>query len=95
MLDKLTRKDFTSLEPGAILLDHQGQRLAFSVVESRDLPPISPREAPFALVLEGPRDPHLPQGIYALVHPRHGRLDLFIVPVARDAEHTRYEVIFN
>jgi hypothetical protein len=95
MLDQLTRQDFTEPDALGITIDHASQRIALSVLEVRDLPPISPRQAPFAVILEGPRDPFLPQGIYPLVHPRHGRLDLFIVPIGRDAAHTRYEIIFN
>ncbi|MES2933465.1 MAG: hypothetical protein V4805_08270 [Pseudomonadota bacterium] len=95
MIDTLSKQDFTALAPGSITLDHQAQQFTFSVVESRDLPPISPRLTPFAIVLQGPAKPVLQQGIYALIHPQHGQLDLFIVPISSNAEHTKYEIIFN
>lgn len=95
MLDQLTRLDFEGLEPGAITTAHPAGPIAFSVVEMRDLPPISPRKLPFAVVLEGPGEPFLQQGTYPLSHPRHGRLDLFMVPIARDDRNARYELIFN
>ena len=95
MLEKLTRRDFDGLPAGSLALEYEGARLALEVVGLRDLPPISPRAEPFAVVLAGPASPTLPQGIHALIHPSHGRLDVFIVPIGRDAAHSRYEIIFN
>ncbi|MGE4369463.1 MAG: hypothetical protein AB7E12_07265 [Burkholderiaceae bacterium] len=95
MIENLTRQDFDTLLPGSLSLEHEGLRLDLQVVETRALPPVSPRQNPFALVLAGPALPLLPQGIYGLLHPQHGRLDLFMVPIGRDASHTRYELIFN
>ncbi len=95
MIEYLTREDFQELSPASLSLEHGGQRIELQVVETRELPPLSPRQNPFALVLAGPASPVLPQGIHGLLHPRHGRLDLFMVPIGRDASHTRYELIFN
>lgn len=95
MLDKLKKQDFENLEPGSLSVVHGDKIAALTVVETRDLPSPSPREAPFAVVLEGPHDPLLPQATCSLQHPRHGLLELFIVPIARDSACTRYEVIFN
>jgi len=95
MLDQLTRQDFEGLAPGALTVDHPAGRFALSVVEARDLPPISPRQLPFAIVLEGPVEPLLPQGIHALAHPVRGSLELFMVPIAHTARGSQYEVIFN
>ena len=50
---------------------------------------------PFRLHFRGPRDPLLPQSIYRLEHAGLGALEIFIVPVARDAESTTYEAIFT
>jgi hypothetical protein len=95
MLDKLKKKDFENLEPGSLSLVHGEESMALSVVEARDLPSPSPREAPFAVELEGPATPLLQQAIYPVVHPLYGSLELFVVPIARTAAHARYEVIFN
>lgn len=95
MIDQLTREDFSGLPAGALRIDHPAGPLPLEVKELRDLPPISPRQAPFAVILAGPAAPLLQQGIHALLHPTHGRLDLFLVPVARDAAGARYEIIFN
>jgi len=95
MIDQLKRQDFTELAGGVLQIEHDGHNIPMSVVETRDLPVRSPRNAPFAIVLEGPAAPMLSQAIYPVLHPQHGRLDLFIVPISRDAAHVRYEVIFN
>src|SRR5690606_21337900 len=39
---------------------------------------------------------YYPQSIYTLIHPDHGHLSLFMVPVGKDKEgFVLYEVIFN
>jgi hypothetical protein len=48
----------------------------------------------FRLEFLGPADPILPQAIY--VFEGHGEpKEIFIVPIARDTDGTRYEAIFN
>lgn len=95
MIENLTRQDFDALLPGSLGLEHEGLRLELQVIETRALPPVSARQNPFALMLAGPVSPLLTQGIHGLLHPRHGRLELFMVPIGRNASHTRYEIIFN
>lgn len=51
--------------------------------------------APFRLAFLGPADPILPQRIYRLEHDALGALDIFLVPIARDAGGTTYEAIFT
>ena len=53
------------------------------------------RSAPFSLILRGPATPFLPQATYAMRHPRLGPIELFLVPIGRDAGNTRYEATFN
>ena len=59
--------------------------------------------APFSVVLHGPLEPVMPQGICRLEHEKLGTLELFIVPVG-PAEPSapgqaptamRYEVVFG
>lgn len=95
MIDQLTRDAFEGLPPESLRVTHGAGEIALSVVEVRDLPDRSSRKAPFAVVLQGPRTPLLPQSIHRLHHPRHGSLELFLVPIAQDAAHARYELIFN
>ena len=48
----------------------------------------------FRLAFLGPADPVLPQRTYRLDHDALGPLDIFLVPIARDAAGTTYEAIF-
>lgn len=51
---------------------------------------------PFSLIIRsGPRDRFWPQGIHRLVHPDHGELDLFMVPIGPDDAGMRYEINFG
>lgn len=95
MIDQLTRTAFEGLPPDSLRVPYGGAEVALSVVEVRDLPDRSSRQEPFAVVLQGPRSPLLPQSIHSLWHPQHGALELFLVPIAQDATHSRYELIFN
>jgi len=49
----------------------------------------------FSLFLQGPGDIMLNQGTFTLEHPSMGELALFMVPIARDPQGFRYEVVFN
>jgi hypothetical protein len=50
---------------------------------------------PFGLVFRHPGRRILPQSVYALEHPKLGRLEIFIVPIGPDAGGMRYEAIFT
>jgi hypothetical protein len=50
---------------------------------------------PFALYFRSASQVVLPQRIYPLVHDAMGRLDLFIVPIAREPEGIVYEAVFG
>jgi hypothetical protein len=58
-----------------------------------DAGPGVPR-APFSLVFLGPPDHPLGQGTHALQHPALGELEIFLVPIAPDADGRRYEAVF-
>jgi len=49
---------------------------------------------PFRLHFTG-APPLLPQGIHPLTHPSLEELEIFLVPIAADANHITYEAIFN
>jgi hypothetical protein len=71
------------------------QPVALAVQSIQALPAHRLRAEPFSLILSGPPAPMLPQGSYRVQHPRLGPVDLFLVPIARNATATQYEVIFN
>lgn len=50
---------------------------------------------PFSVMFVGPMDPVLAQKIHTLASERGERLEIFLVPVSRDASGTRYEAVFN
>jgi hypothetical protein len=50
---------------------------------------------PFALLFEGPAQPVLPQRTYALGHPALKGVEVFLVPVARQAGGVHYEAVFT
>lgn len=49
----------------------------------------------FSLLLKGPLNAPLEQGLYRLQHEILGTVDWMIVPVAKDAEGYLYEAVFN
>jgi hypothetical protein len=55
----------------------------------------SERQKQFSLVFRGPYEAPIIQGIYRVDHATLGNLDLFLVPISRDASGVRYEAIFN
>jgi Domain of unknown function (DUF6916) len=69
--------------------------IELTVESVKPLPAHRFREAPFSLLLSGPRSPSLPQATYSMQHPRLGSIELFLVPVGQDATSMRYEVTFN
>jgi hypothetical protein len=50
---------------------------------------------PFSLIFGGPEQPRLAQAIYPLEHAELGVLEIFIVPIAGDAEGTTYQAVFS
>lgn len=52
------------------------------------------REA-YSLVFQGPQSSLLPQGIFSLAHTKMGSLEIFLVPIGRDADGVQYEAVFN
>ena len=50
---------------------------------------------PFRLEFRGPADPLLVQQIHRLEHAGLGALEIFVVPIGRDAGGATYEAIFT
>lgn len=50
---------------------------------------------PFTLHFVGPVEPMLDQRTWQLAHDATGPLEIFLVPIARDADGTRYEAVFG
>ncbi|MBE0611635.1 MAG: hypothetical protein IH609_19800 [Dehalococcoidia bacterium] len=57
--------------------------------------PVGGGRQPFSLVFRGPANPLLPQAIYRLESDAVEPLEIFLVPIGRDADGVTYEAIFN
>jgi hypothetical protein len=95
-LEDLTADDFAAHSGSRYLLRYAGaaEPIPLELVEvtaSR-----RPRRGgrPFSLVFRGPRSPSLPQAQYRLEHEAMGALDIFLVPIALDAQGLCYEAVF-
>ena len=55
----------------------------------------APRQEIFSVVFHGPRDTLLPQQMYRMENERLGAIQLFIVPIAQNADGYAYEAVFN
>lgn len=68
--------------------------LPFTLTKAQGLPPSGREGGAFTLDWLGPYEPLLPQAIYTF---RDGdqQFEMFIVPIARDPDGTRYEAVFN
>ena len=99
MLDTLTLDHFTPLVGESFriqLADASYLDLVLNEVNSLAATTAgTDRRVPFGLLFRDPGRRVLPQSIYALEHPKLGRLDLFIVPIGPDAGGMRYEAIFT
>ena len=98
MLASLTFGDFSGRVGETFRLEGPPGVLALTLVEATDLARREnpgPRRSPFSLVFLGPPTPLLPQGIRALEHASHGRLEIFLVPIGPDPAGLRYEAVFN
>ncbi|HEY0107204.1 MAG TPA: hypothetical protein VGB91_14065 [Rhizomicrobium sp.] len=50
---------------------------------------------PFSLIFLGPSEATLPQRLYWLEQDTLGQIELFLVPVGRDARGVQYQSVFN
>lgn len=96
MLDRLSLEDFSPLVGSDVEVSAYGQQARLTVKEAAVIKSPSPRATPpFHLVLSAPAAWRVPQGLFKLVHPRLGEIELFAVPIGPDGSGFCYEVIFN
>jgi hypothetical protein len=99
VLDAMTVDAFAAAV-GAAFVIGDADRLELVLLEARTIAPGAPASAPdgtrnpFRLVFRGPHEPVLPQRMYRLEHDPIGPLEIFLVPITRDAESVNYEAIF-
>jgi hypothetical protein len=93
-LDSLTAADFAAHLHERFELDAGGEgQLSLELVDVAGGG--GERQRPFSVAFLGPTDPVLPQRIYRIEHPALGTLELFLVPIGRDAAGVGYEAVFN
>ena len=69
-------------------------QIELELIEVTDLK-VTARQEQFAILFRGPNEAFLGQGTRFLKHEQQGGADLFLVPVAQDAQGVSYEVVFN
>lgn len=102
MLDRLTKEAFSGLvgETFAIYLAPSAI-VETTLVEVNALGapaggPEQVRKEPFSIILRGPQQPPLAQGMYHVEQDQLGSLEgLFLVPVAADQQGRYYEAVFT
>ena len=97
MLDKLTKETFEPIKGGVFELSlGEGQTLPLelSAVLGTGLQGTAKREQ-FSLHFRGPASPALVQRTYHLEHAQLGTLEIFLVPIRRDAAGMIYEAVFT
>jgi hypothetical protein len=97
MLDKLTKETFEPVKGDVFQLSlGEGATLPLelSAVLGTGLKGAAAREQ-FSLHFRGPIAPALDQRIYRLEHAQLGVLDIFLVPIRRDAFQMTYEAVFT
>ncbi|MFB9066958.1 DUF6916 family protein [Pseudofulvimonas gallinarii] len=95
-LHELPAEDFEALVDQTVVLSWDSGSLDCRVESVWRSPYPTGRALPgFSVFLRGPGDRQLRQGVYTLSHASLGELDLFLTPIALDAEGMRYEIVFN
>lgn len=100
MTERLTAETFENAIGTAFTVsdpDGNSVELTLVTVATRDqVVPNGPAGwVPFTLTFEGPREPFVPQGTFAVEHAATGRIDVFLVPSERTERATRYEAVFG
>lgn len=92
-LSILSKADFDPHINTQFSFCQENNNVNLELIETRDCS--SKNVNGFSLLFKGPLDKEYPQKIYPLEHPKIGKLEIFIVPVNKDAEGIYYEAIFT
>jgi hypothetical protein len=99
VLEQLTVDDFAPWVGARFELRVEERAIVAELAWARSVgerpAPGSVRRWTFSLGFRTPPEVRLPQRIYGVVHPKLGRLDLFLVPVQPDGQGNLYEAVFN
>lgn len=97
-MEIVTLSHFADCVGSAFDLDLGESSVALTLAEARPLPETGfpgMRRSPFSLMFRSGSQVVLPQQLYKLKNVTLGKLEIFLVPVARDKEGIVYQAIFN
>lgn len=92
MLDDLGYKDYASEINTKFQLGETEFEIELIEVTEKN---ISPQQEMFSLIFRGAKDNFLEQKIYHIQHEKLGDGELFLVPIAEEADGYKYEAVFN
>ena len=72
-----------------------GQTVDVVLTDVKTMKAMEGMREPFTLTFVGTPGVVLPQRIYRFTHPEQDAMDIFIVPLAANAQSTTYEAIFT
>ena len=82
-------------QPFDLLAGETMERLTLVEATPSGAPHAAGAREPFALLFKGATQTILPQGIWRMRHATIGELDIFLVPVGRDAHGVTYQAVFS
>lgn len=94
----LTEAEFSQHVGSKFLLKLEQQALELELTEVKGYLPGPDDQTGmerFSVFFTGPRETPVPQRVYQLNHVSMGEFELFLVPIARDEQGSRYEAVFN
>lgn len=94
-LGDLTLSTFQPLIGDRFALDATAGEIAFVLESATPAGTWPGGRDPFSLIFRGPPEPVLEQAIYRLAHAGLGVLEIFVVPIAGDADGVSYQAIFT
>ncbi len=94
MLDSLELDQYQHLVDQPITL-HDGENQHAAVISEVSALTHQPEQsrAPFSVVIELADGEELQQGVYALEHNAHGKVDLMLVPIGRHNNRLQLEAV--
>ena len=91
---RLTWDEFAQAEGTTFEVERDGcPRVEMTLEKAAELPSSGREGGSFRLEFRGPFEPILPQAIYRF-HGTDECREIFIVPIGREEEGTRYEAVF-
>jgi hypothetical protein len=97
MIDRLTADDFAAYIGKTVLAVRHGLSLTMAMLDRHELPGWEAMvRKPFSLILSGPPDQVLPEGLHQLEIEGGPSFYLYVIPIFTPAhDHQDYQIVFN